>query len=100
MNGMAKAIFFGKQGEFRERTLQHQLQRASALNILINAISVLNPLHLTKAIEHLSKTDEFNKDLLHYILPFGWEHVNLLGEYHFDSKTVVSSDSLRLLKIH
>lgn len=36
MNGLARAIFFGKQGELRERTIQHQLQRASALNIIIN----------------------------------------------------------------
>lgn len=38
MNGLARAIFFGKQGELRKRTLQHQLQRASAL--IINATSV------------------------------------------------------------
>ncbi len=38
MNGLARAISFGKQGELRERTLQHLLQRASALNIIINAI--------------------------------------------------------------
>lgn len=44
MNGLARAIFFGKQGELRERTIQHQLQRASALNIIINAISVWNTL--------------------------------------------------------
>lgn len=25
MNGLARAIFFGKQGELRERALQHQL---------------------------------------------------------------------------
>ncbi|WP_163527870.1 Tn3 family transposase [Halobacillus ihumii] len=99
MNGLARAIFFGKQGEFRERTLQHQLQRASALNILINAISVWNTLHLTKATEYSSKTGDFNKDLLHHISPLGWEHINLLGEYHFDSKIVVSSDSLRPLKL-
>lgn len=35
MNGLARAIFFGKQGELRERTIQHQLQRASALNIMV-----------------------------------------------------------------
>jgi TnpA family transposase len=40
MNGLARAIFFGKQGELRERTIQHQLQRASALNIIINMPSV------------------------------------------------------------
>lgn len=32
MNGLARALFFGKRGEFRERGLQDQLQRASALN--------------------------------------------------------------------
>lgn len=25
MNALARAIFFGKQGEMRERTMQHQL---------------------------------------------------------------------------
>ncbi len=40
MNGLARAIFFGKQGELRERTVENQLQRASALNIIINAINI------------------------------------------------------------
>jgi TnpA family transposase len=31
MNRLARAIFFGKQGDLRERTIQHQLQRTSAL---------------------------------------------------------------------
>jgi TnpA family transposase len=39
-NALALAIFFGKRGELRERGIQDQLQRASALSILINAISV------------------------------------------------------------
>ncbi len=29
MNGLARALFFGKRGELRERGLQVQLQRAS-----------------------------------------------------------------------
>lgn len=49
MNALAQAIFFGKHGELRERALQDQLQRASALNILINAISVWNTVYLGKA---------------------------------------------------
>ncbi|MBH0159156.1 Tn3 family transposase, partial [Fictibacillus sp. 5RED26] len=85
MNGLARAIFFGKQGELRERTLQNQLQRASALNIIINAISVWNTLHLTKAMEYQKSFEDFNEDLLHHISPLGWEHINLLGEYHFNS---------------
>ncbi|HAZ1060365.1 TPA: Tn3 family transposase, partial [Enterococcus faecium] len=61
MNGLARAIFFGKQGELRERTIQHQLQRASALNIIINAISIWNTLHLTTAVEYKKRTGSFNR---------------------------------------
>lgn len=69
MNGLARAIFFGKQGELRERTIQHQLQRASALNIIINAISIWNTLHLTTAVEYKKRTGSFNEDLLHHMSP-------------------------------
>lgn len=99
MNGLARAIFFGKQGELRERTIQHQLQRASALNIIINAISIWNTLHLTKAVEYRKQAGSFNEDLLHHMSPLGWEHINLLGEYHFNSEKMVSLDTLRPLKL-
>ena len=46
-----------KQGELRERTIQHQLQRASALNIIINAISIWNTLHLTTAVEYKKRNN-------------------------------------------
>lgn len=99
INGLARAIFFGKQGELRERTMQHQLQRASALNIIINAISIWNTLHLTKAVEYQKRSGSFNEELLHHMSPLGWEHINLLGEYHFNSEKMVSLDSLRPLKL-
>jgi len=99
MNGLARAIFFGKQGELRERTIQHQLQRASALNIIINAISIWNTLHLTKAVEYQKQAISFNEELLYHMSPLGWEHINLLGEYHFNSEKVISLDSLRPLKL-
>ncbi len=84
MNGLARAIFFGKQGELRERTMQNQLQRASALNIIINAISRWNTLYLEKAVEYKRGTDEnFQEELLAHISPLGWEHINMLGEYNF-----------------
>lgn len=53
MNALARAIFFGKRGELRERALQDQLQRASALNIIINAISVWNTVYLAEATKIL-----------------------------------------------
>lgn len=79
MNGLSMAIFFGKQGELRERTIQNQLQRASALNIIINAINLWNTLYLEKAIEYKRSTDEnFQEELLANISPLEWEHINML----------------------
>lgn len=72
MNALARAIFFGKHGELRERALRDQLQRASALNILINAISVWNTVYLSKATEHKKEVGDLQKDLLNHISPLGW----------------------------
>lgn len=99
VNALARAIFFGKRGELRERELQDQLQRASALNILINAISIWNTTYLQKAIDYLKSTSAFNEDLLKHIAPLGWEHINFLGEYTFDVRNVPESDELRPLNV-
>ncbi|MEV3308218.1 Tn3 family transposase [Paenibacillus larvae] len=80
-NALARAIFFGKHGELRERALQDQLQRASALNILINTISVWNTVYLGKATEYIKEKSVLQENLLHHISPLGWEHINFLGEY-------------------
>ena len=83
-----KLCFFGKRGEFRERGIQDQLQRASALNILINAISVWNTVYLSQATKEFKKPDALKEELLPHIYPLGWEHINLLGEYKFDLKRI------------
>ncbi|WP_264806715.1 Tn3 family transposase [Cytobacillus sp. NCCP-133] len=97
MNGLARALFFGKRGELRERGIQDQLQRASALNIIINAISLWNTVYLTEAVKLLKEKGTLREDLLKHISPLGWEHINFLGEYTFDTKKVASLNSLRPL---
>lgn len=97
MNALARAIFFGKQGDFRERALQDQLQRASALNILINAICVWNTVYLTEATKHLKMTEKA-RALLPHVSPLAWEHINFLGEYTFDLGNTTTLESLRPLK--
>ncbi|MDR0230577.1 MAG: Tn3 family transposase [Dysgonamonadaceae bacterium] len=84
MNALARAIFFGKQGQFMEREMQDQLQRASALNILINAISVWNTVYLQKAIDYLKSENGLDENLLKHISPLAWAHINFLGEYSFN----------------
>lgn len=97
MNALARAIFFGKRGELRERELQDQLQRASALNILINAICVWNTRYLEKTIEHLKIRECLDEELLKHISPLNWAHINFLGEYSFDVRNIPRNDELRPL---
>lgn len=100
MNALARAIFFGKHGEFRERELEDQLQRASALNILINAISIWNTTYLQKAINYLRETnEEVDESLIKHISPLAWEHINFLGDYNFEMTENLETDELRPLNI-
>lgn len=97
-NALARAIFFGKRGEFYERDLHDQLQRASALNILINTISVWNTIYMGKAIEYTKDNGSINEELLSHVSPLSWEHINFYGQYSFDLKNVPSLEFLRPLK--
>jgi len=100
MNGLARAIFFGKQGELRERTIQNQLQRATALNLIINAINIWNTIYLEKAIDYKKSIGEdVNEDLITHISPLGWEHINMLGEYSFNFDDNESKELTRPLNI-
>jgi TnpA family transposase len=99
MNALARAIFFGKRGELNEREMQNQLLRASALNILINAISVWNTAYLQKAIDYLKANDSLDESLLKHIAPLGWAHINFLGEYSFNTKNIPKSNEFRPLNV-
>ena len=99
MNSLARALFFGKQGELREKTLQNQLQRASTLNILINIISIWNTIYLEKALNYLKQTQKIDETLLKHISPLAWEHINFLGEYMFDTEYIAQLDFLRELNL-
>ena len=100
MNALARAIFFGKHGQFMEREMQDQLQRASALNILINAISVWNTVYLQKAIDFFKSENSLDENLLKHISPLGWAHINFLGEYSFNLKNIPKQNEFRQLNIN
>lgn len=99
MNALARAVFFGKQGELRERDLQDQLQRASALNILINAISIWNTVYLEKAVMYRKEHGGIDENLLKHVSPLNWSHINFLGEYSFNPQMSLKINEYRPLKI-
>ena len=100
MNGMARAVFFGKRGQFWEHELQKQLQKSSCLNIILNAIVIWNTIYLKKAWEYYKKNNpNADEKLLTNISPLNWEHINFLGEYTLELEVFFEEDNLRKLNI-
>ncbi len=81
-NALARAVFFNRLGEMRDRSFEHQQYRASGLNLVVAAIILWNTVYLEKAIQalrdHGKKVDD---NLLRNLSPLGWEHINLTSDY-------------------
>ncbi|EGO9394350.1 hypothetical protein DSH70_15880 [Enterococcus faecalis] len=73
INALARELFFGRRGKFMERDIRRQLQSASALNVLINAISIWNAVYLQAAYNYLVKIDPEVTKYMKHVSPINWE---------------------------
>lgn len=80
-NALARAVFFNRLGEVRDRSFEGQSARASGLNLLVAAIVLWNTRYLEAAIEQVRREIEVPDDYLRYLSPLGWDHINLTGDY-------------------
>lgn len=81
-NALARAVFFNRLGEIRDRTFEQQRYRASGLNLVTAAIVLWNTVYLERTIETLRASGiKIDDALLQYLSPLGWEHINLTGDY-------------------
>ncbi len=84
VNGLARALLFGRRGMFRDRAVADQTRRASCLLLLMAAIALWNTTYLADAVAALRAQGETIPDeLLAHVSPMGWAHINLLGRYQF-----------------
>jgi Tn3 transposase DDE domain len=98
-NALAKAVFFNRLGEMRDRSFENQRYRASGLNLVVAAIILWNTVYLERAIrclkEHGLSSDE---NLLQHLSPLGWEHINLTGDYVWRQNKRVEHGKFRPLR--
>jgi TnpA family transposase len=52
-NALARAVFFNRLGELRDRTYENQRYRASGLNLVVAAIVLWNTVYLEPGLPHL-----------------------------------------------
>ena len=81
-HALARAVFFNRLGELRDRTFENQRYRASGLNLVVAAIVLWNTVYLKRAIEGLREDGHSIHDsLLPHLSPVGWKHIDLTGDY-------------------
>ena len=81
-NALARAVFFHRLGELRDRSYENQAFRASGLNLLVAAIILWNTRYLQAAFDALAaRGAAVPPDLMRHVAPLGWEHISLTGDY-------------------
>lgn len=57
-NALARAVFFNRLGQLRDRSFENQFYRASGLNLVIAAITLWNTVYLEKSIDSLKQSEK------------------------------------------
>ena len=91
-NALARAVFFHRLGEIRDRTFENQSYRASGLNLAVAAIILWNTVYLGRAVDELRSRGEIVPDeLLAHVAPLGWEHVAFNGDYVWPDQALANA---------
>jgi TnpA family transposase len=98
-NALARAIFFNRLGELRDRQFENQVFRASGLNLLVAAIILWNSRYLAAAFETLDQRGKFlAPEIKKHTVPLGWEHISLTGDYVWNDQRQPTPGELRPLR--
>jgi TnpA family transposase len=98
-NALARAVYFCRLGEVRDRSFENQFFRASGLNLLVAAIILWNTKYLEVAYaEQRRQGGTINEDLLRHVAPLGWEHIGLTGDYVWSTADQPPAGTLRPLR--
>jgi Tn3 transposase DDE domain len=99
-NALARAVFFNRLGELRDRTFEDQRYRASGLNLAVAAIVAWNTVYLECAVANLAEQKaEIQPELLAHLSPLGWEHIGLTGDYTWHENKRVALGRFRPLRL-
>ena len=79
-NALVRAIFFYRLGEMRDRSFESQVYRASGQNLLMRQGLDVSP------------------TIVAHVVPLGWEHVGLTGDYVWSDGQQPPDGSLRPLR--
>jgi Tn3 transposase DDE domain len=96
-HGVARAIFHGQRGEFRQRSREGQEDQLGALGLMVNAVVLWNTRYLDAALAQASGAVGRPEDE-ERLSPLLLDHVKVLGRHEFALKESVHKGHLRPLR--
>ena len=91
----------GAFAEFERALIREQQRyRASGLNLVTAAIVLWNTVYLERATQGLVEAGKpVDGELLQFLSPLGWEHINLTGDYVWRQSRRLEDGKFRPLRM-
>ncbi|MFP1453851.1 Tn3 family transposase [Escherichia coli] len=99
-NSLARAVFFNRLGEIRDRSFEQQRYRASGLNLGDGGYRAVE--HGVPGTRHPGVGQAgkpVDGELLQFLSPLGWEHINLTGDYVWRQSRRLEDGKFRPLRM-
>jgi TnpA family transposase len=98
-HSLARAVFYGRRGEVRQRYREGQEEQLGALGLVVNAIVLWNTYYMDTALNHLREQQMvINPSDVARLSPLGFEHINILGRYRFHLAEDLKNGAMRPLR--
>ena len=95
-NALAKAVFFNRLGEMRDRNFENQRYRASGRTLMVAAIVLWNTVYLSRAIDDLKAQGlPIDDDVLEHLSPPAGNTLISPGDYVWRQNRRVESGKFR-----
>ncbi len=95
-HNVARWVFHGQRGEVRQKYREGQEDQLGALGLVVNAIVLWNTRYLDAILNHLRalRVTVWPEDVAR-LSPLLFEHINVLGRYHFELSPTLAQGALR-----
>lgn len=98
-HSLARAVCYGRKGEIRQRYREGQEDQLNALGLVVNALILWNTFYMDRALNHLrAQGREVLPEDKARLWPLGHEHLNVLGQYHFELDESLRGGGVRPLR--
>lgn len=97
-HSLARAVFYGRRGEVRQRYREGQEEQLGALGLVVNAIVLWNTYYMDVALNQLQSQQIIYPEDVARLSPLGFEHINILGRYSFNLSEDLKNGAMRPLR--